>query len=118
MSTSLRVTADTSDEDILAPIKAAKMSLSTYVASRISDPNMCGEELVVRAQAVRNAEALASAQLAYSRTLQMGRDKLACLFDLVSTTDDSWSGRGNDSRRAADDVVREWAKTEVNHLWW
>lgn len=111
------VTAATTDEQIVAPIADAKTALAEYATEQVTGEFQVGERLVGLAQAVRNAEELASAQLHY-RDILVNKPENApfYLIDLLSRTDDSWSGRGNDSRRSASDVIRRWASDEGMNL--
>ncbi len=59
------------------------------------------------------AEDLASVQMRYRNLLEArNNDTVEALFFLVQTaaaTNDTWSGRTNDSIRASQDAIRDWA---------
>lgn len=110
-----RITAETTDGQILAPITAAKEAMVDKATEIVSDARMRGDELVNAAQMVRNAEALARVQMQY-RNVCAHTDaphvRLNFLLGAAAKRDDTWSGRGNDSTRAAQDAVTEWATAE------
>lgn len=114
------ITADTTDADILAPLEAARESLVTMAQGRGR-----AEDLAAAALAVCEAEGMAAARIAYRNTL-VGAAKHRgmstthpevravaeqAVTDLVlAGADDTWSGRGNDARRARYDGTRKAAR--------
>ena len=114
----MKITATTTDEQILANVNYTKQALAAAVARTFETEYVTGESLVQAAQAVRNTETLAGAQMQY-RDVLANRPEAALrfLFELVARgADDKWSGRGNDSNRSAHDTVVDWAKQEVSRL--
>lgn len=113
----MKITAETTNEQILAPIQAAKDALVQAATEAQSSEYLRGKDLVSAAQRVRNAEELATAQMLYRDHLKGAPEKAPfILFNLVSRVDDRWSGRGNDSTRAAHDVVVEWATNAMDDI--
>lgn len=110
----MKITASTTDEQITAQIDNAKQALARAVADRTLD----GESMLRKAQYVVNAEALARAQYTYRNVLRNNPERrVEYLFDLLARgADDAWSGRGNDSRRAAADEVRKWADQQFGEI--
>lgn len=116
-----RITADTTEGQIFGQIEEAKAALSRVVEKALTEDVLAGEKLVRAAQEVRNAEALAVVQFRYARLVAGGAatsGRLKYLFDAGTHSDDTWSGRGNDSTRAAQDVVRDWATREIEDVMW
>lgn len=110
------ITADTTDADILAPLEAARESLVTLAQGRGR-----AEDLAASALAVCEAEGIAATQIAYRNALRGAAERrhmnpthpevravaAQCVTDLVlAGADDTWSGRGNDARRARYDGTR------------
>lgn len=118
MST-LMITAATTDDEIGAPVRAARSELAAAAAeagASQSDFSGYGATLVVLAQAVRDAEAVARVQHAYRGIIGTPSEKLSFLFSIAAASDDTWSGRGNDSRRAERDAVVAWVKSAASAL--
>lgn len=112
-----KITANTTKEEIFAPLEAAKEALAIEASKALESEYVAGEYLVQRAQQVRNAEALVRAQMSYVRVLNQNDESAKdFLFDLVTEMDDTWSGRGNDSIRESYDEVRKWARSEFMYL--
>lgn len=112
-----KINENTTKEEIYAPVVAAKEALAIEASKALENDYVAGEYLVERAQAVRNAEALASAQMQYVRVLNKKYESpQEFLFSLVTEMDDKWSGRGNDSIRETYDAVREWARSQFRYL--
>lgn len=114
------VTATTTDEALLAPVKSAKQTLAQKATDAVTDDFLLGDRLVVAAQAVMCAEAVASAAFTYRNMLANGADagrRKDYLFSLMrGGADDTWSGRSNDARRSAFDSVREWADRQYDAI--
>ena len=102
----MKITAATTDDQILASITVAKQKLSEVAAEAASS-----EELVNAAQAVRNAEELARVQLQYRNHLAHEASDLQIMKFLLNAT-----RVDNDSTRAAADVVRTWADSIAENL--
>lgn len=116
--TSNRITAETTNDQILEQIKVAQANLMEKALEASSSEFQMGKDLVHAAQAVRNAEALASAQIQYKSVLaNKPENAVALLASLLGRgADDTWSGRDNDSARAAFDVVRQWTSNELDNI--
>jgi len=119
------ITAQTTEADIIAPVIAARQAMAEKAAevAKASNENpteffLEGEALRGLAQNVVSAEALMSAQLRYlSVCKNKPENRLKVLFSIVGRgADDSWSGRGNDSKRSAFDAVRDWATDQAFDL--
>lgn len=126
------ITAKTTEEAIMRNVVFALGNLADEAADAQENPSRLGGEALVRAaQEVRNAQALATAQLRYLNLLlrlaeiaKSGEPhplaiqyRMDLLFTTISSgADDTWSGRMNDSSRAAYDVVRDWACSEMNSV--
>ena len=115
------ITADMTDEQILAPVQRAKATLASKATEAVTDDHMLGERLVAAAEDVAVAEAVASAALRYRNVLKSeGVTALALTQSLmgllVRGADDSWSGRGNDLKRTMHDAVRKFAEDQFDHL--
>ena len=114
----MNVTRSTTDEQINAGVEYSRKVLAERAARAVSSQFIEGEDMVRLAQEVWNAEALRTAQLRYRHVCQHTDSTLAlmrCLFDIVATSITGLS-LSNDSRRAAQDVVREWAKVQMDHV--
>lgn len=113
----MRIDANTTDEKILANVVSTKAALVKIATEAVESEYLLGEKMVQAAQAVRNAEALACAQTTYRNICQKNPARRASfLFDSVIRTDDTWSGRGNDSTRSAQDAVRQWVENQMSDL--
>ena len=119
------ITAETTEASIIASVINARRVLAEkaaeYAAESTDNPEeffLRGDSIVGYAQNVATAEALMAAQLRYLKVCQRKpENRLKVLFDLVSRgADDSWSGRRNDSKRAAFDAVRDWARDQAFDL--
>jgi hypothetical protein len=115
------ITATTTQQSILAQVETAKTDLWLFVRNITTGSEqslMRGEELVKKAQRVRDAEALAHVQLAYLQTCRLApEERINFLIRTLSREpEDTWSGRGNDSVRSANDAVRTWAASQVDDV--
>ena len=127
----MNITAQTTEAQILQNVEDAKATLVTAAKKAALSSNIAGEALVRAAQEVRNAEAVATQQIRYLRMLQR-QAKLAengepdpfevehqkdYLFDMISCgADDTWSGRMNDSARAAHEAVLVWVQRQMEEV--
>lgn len=115
------ITAETTDEQILAPIKRAKQALLDFVTEEIDGEYLKGDQMVQKAQAVQVAEAVAHVSMRYAQVVRdenvTNEKKMTFLIRLLTENpDDQWSGRKNDSKRAANDAVREWARDQFDAI--
>ncbi|GAA4680638.1 hypothetical protein [Nocardioides nanhaiensis] len=109
----MNLTHDTTDATILANVETARARVIGLCNERASATDIAEAALLVA-----NAEGMASARIAYRNTLRNAADHLrhdpthpevveaarTYLRDLIlSGADDTWSGRGNDARRARHD---------------
>lgn len=115
----MNLTKDTTEEQILEPVKAARQYLASLLEKEAPD----SEHLLNAVHAIWAAEALARARYEIVGCLQsfagdsIQRDTaLRNLFIAILSrgADDSWSGRKNDARRVAFDAVRK----EIGDLRW
>lgn len=112
-----KITENTTKEEIFAPVVKAKEALAIEANKALENDYVVGDYLVQRAQAVRNAEALARAQMQYVWVLNEDADRAKdFLFGLVTEMNDKWSGRGNDSIRESYDAILQWARSEFAAL--
>ena len=104
-----QITAETTDEQIMAPVKQAQAALLEVVTEAATSEYQRGEALVKSAQVVYNAEIVASAAFGYRDVVRNTSDPMKAMEYLmrlaVRGADDNWSGRGNDSKRSAHDEV-------------
>lgn len=112
------ITAETTDESIIAQIAYAKTRLQEGAAEAAATEHFMGEHLVSLAQNVYSAETLANAQMGYRNVCQNApENRVFFLADLAAKgADDRWSGRNNDSNRAAHDAIIGWARDEIAAL--
>lgn len=82
----MKITADTTDEEILAPIAQFRGYLAKAVEQASESDIMCGEILVEKAQAVHRAEVLASIGFRYREVLRaVGEDKTIITSWIITT---------------------------------
>ena len=115
----LTITAETTDEQIIAPLMDAKKRLAEFATAQVGSEYFEGERLVGAAQTVFTREALVSAQMQYRDLLKTDASKVSLvtyLLDISVRTDDTWSGRTNDARRSCSDAVRGWARDAARDL--
>lgn len=115
------ITAETTDEQIMAPVLAARKSLQDVLNEQKDSEYLLGERMVRAAQAVRDAEAVSAAAFSFRNVVaKKGDDNLiltqSLMGLLVRGADDTWSGRGNDSNRSAHDAVRRFAEDQFDHI--
>lgn len=116
----MNTTAETTDDTILAPLEAARESLVALAQGRGR-----AEDIAASALAVCEAEGVAATRIAYRNALRVAAERrhmdpthpevravaAQCVTDLVlAGADDTWSGRGNDARRARYDGTRKAAR--------
>jgi len=115
-----QITAQTTDEQILAPVVKAKNDLLEMATEFAGSEFQGGERLVGAAQNVRSAEAVCQVAFEYRNVLRNTSDPQKATEYLVSVlcrgSDDTWSGRGNDSRRSANDAVRAFVTEMFDNL--
>lgn len=114
------ITAETTDEQISAPVESAKKGMLNSALEAQDSEFHFGERFLRAAQQVRNAEAVASAATLYRNTLRNTSDKMKAMETLMGIlsrgADDAWSGRENDSARAAHDAVRTFVTQMADNL--
>lgn len=116
----IKITAETTDEQILATIKSAQATLLEDVTEAMGSEYQMGDRLVQMAQNVMSAEAVASVALQYRDVLKGDYSDEARLKFLLSHLtqgpDDTWSGRKNDSKRSANDAVRAFVSEQFDNI--
>jgi hypothetical protein len=115
----MRITEQTTDEEIFAPIAVAKKRLVEIGTQCVESPVTVGEGLVDLALKVACAEAVAQVQSQYRGFVTGGADatvRLIWLARLGLRSDDGWSGRKNDMRRSCADAVKNWIAEEIDAI--
>ena len=115
----MKITADTTTDQILAPIKAAKERLLVVATEAAGSGNPWGEDLVTVAQHVRNTEAIAPVQRQYRNMLRNSAtdvQRLVFLTEVLTSRNDTSSGRGNDSVRSTTDAISHWVRSEIDRI--
>jgi hypothetical protein len=114
------ITTETTDEQILAPIKTAKQALLDFVTAEVDGEYLKGDQMVALAQNVMTAEAVANVAMRYAQVVRAEATTLRKMEFLVGLltrgADDTWSGRKNDSARSAHDAVRSFVEDQVDAL--
>ena len=115
-----RITAETTDEQILSGIVSAKQELLEFVTAEIDSEYLKGDRMVGLAQNVYSQEAVATVAMTYRNMLQNGADVQKRTQYLLSVltrgADDTWSGRQNDSKRSAFDAVRSFVDAQFDEI--
>ena len=116
----MKLTKDTTEEQLVEPVKAARESLRKLLDDETPD----SERLLGAVHEIWAQEALARFRYevvgclqGYGEYATLERDKaLRNLFitRLALGADDTWSGRKNDARRVAFDAIR----AEIGYLRW
>lgn len=118
----MNITATTTEADIFKAVAYHREQLIIQAA----DANV--DRLVGLAQNVVSTQALANVQVQYLRLQQAlfvdgideenaNRRRLGFLMQvLTNSPDDEWSGRGNDSRRSANDAIRSWVRSTTTSI--
>lgn len=114
------ITTTTTEAEIMRPVEIAKQQVKSIAdLASLNHEVLNAEAMVDAAQNAFNAETLAMAQISFQRTLRNPdiniEGILKTLFQMATKTDDGWSGRKNDSRRSAQDAVRDWADSQIRH---
>lgn len=104
----MKITAQTTDEQIMAPVEAARQEMAKWL---IEDKGADAESIASRANGIAVAEGRAQARWEYRNALadEATDEQIKAHFFRLLTNhpDDKWSGRGNDARRAKADGFRE-----------
>ena len=111
----MKITAETADEQILANVR----KLKEHMALLATGPSVSAEEFVTQAIRISYAEGEAAARVMYRDALMRvdeERGKKYLLTQVLNGADDTWSGRGNDGRRARYDGFRQ-AVREIVGMW-
>lgn len=114
----MKITAQTTDEQIIATITDAKQALLDFVTEQVDSEYLQGERMVALAQNVVSAEAVATVALRYMDFLRNdGTDmqKMTYLMGVLTRgADDTWSGRTGDSKRLAHDAVKSFVEKQFD----
>lgn len=108
-----KITAETTDEEIIARIQVRRDALAEVLAAGKTD----SADLASYVNAIAEAEGTAAVDYAYRNCLAHGADQNAIDRHLVSllfqAPGDEWSGRRNDVRRSYADGVRVQVRERV-----
>lgn len=103
----MNITKDTSDEELFAPVAAAKKRL----AEALTDDKHHAEDFATMANSIAHAEGRVQVRHEVRQALRMDATPVQINAELINIlmrgADDTYSGRGNDNRRAHFDGVRE-----------
>lgn len=102
----ITVLATATEHDLMEPVRRHRERLVTAATE-----GQAADELATIVEAITRAEAVAKVRYTVGQMLANGsasNDIEGYLTDrLIAGADDSWSGRGNDLKRAAFDAVRD-----------
>lgn len=115
MNATMRITRDTTDEEIYAPVNRTRETIAKSAGEDQHNSEILAGGVVAMAEAEGVARAQYTFRLALVGMLDQGHSeedaiayaKEAVTGLLLATPNDTWSGRRNDARRAFADGLRE-----------